>query len=94
LADRCQFGLATPEFGPQDSGKWGSLQKAWSCCPGADTFTGKIFEESKSGPVEAIGFGIFVLVTDEFMHQAKQTPFFGLVRSSLIESQTEKTTFV
>jgi hypothetical protein len=58
------------------------------------TFTGKIFEESKNVPVEAIGFGIFVLVTDEFMHQAKQPPFFGLVRSSLIESQTEKTTFV
>src|SRR5215469_5103996 len=66
--------LQHPSLVRRTPGNGGHYRRAWSCCRGADTFTGKIFEESKNGPVEAIGLGIFVLVTDEFMHQAKRPP--------------------
>lgn len=65
-----------PEFGPQYAEQWDAVYQAWSSSLHKEAFVGKFFEELQNGRPVPMAVGIFVFVTDEFMLEAKQPPFF------------------
>jgi len=65
-----------PEFGPQYEQQWDAVYQAWSSSIHKEAFVGKFFEEVRNENPIPMAVGIFVFVTDEFMQEAKEPPFF------------------
>jgi hypothetical protein len=67
-----------PAFARQYGNSSDILFNAWSKLLGSDGFRGIVFEEFGQAETRMFGVGVLVFVTDDFIEETKQSPYFWL----------------
>jgi len=67
-----------PAFARQYGNSRDNLLRAWSKLIGSEGFRAIVFEETGPAEVRMFGVGVLVFVCDEFVEEAKRSPYFWL----------------
>ena len=67
---------AHPLLGPQYGSCIGDLRSAWGSLLGREAFRAVVFEDAKDSQVQAVGVGVSVFVSDDFLFELKTPPLF------------------